>query len=649
MRLGLVFAIACACGAPPVAPKPPAVMPSASPPAAPSSSPMIASQSSPRAVLEAPPAGPLDLVAVTPDGSAAITADQGGGIRLWPALDGTREPRVVTLGTPIELALARAGSGFIVASIDEGHDLTLTLLDADGRTLAHRGLGGDPAVVGVAAIEGGLLAWSSDQKITLFGTDGATRGTLGTRPGERLFAIAVGGTHVVAEVQVMHDGTPHGRVRALAIDPALAWGDFVDADHEPMGPIALSPSGKRLAMTEGDKLVIVDVGHAAQSVPLQVPATSLAFVDEAHVAATSGLVQWFEETGLVPAFAATAGQSTFGATMIANAAGRVVAVADGELALATSHKVEYLGYRIETPSIIEPGGSGSLMVVAGSDATLLDSQLRSHGTIDLEGVTASSAAWLGGDDWFSVGGQLRVVSSHGSARLAVDTRPSTELLAHYEPSTQLATTSLGDSPTVYRWDAKQDTMTAVAMSQRTTPYETIQLVPTAPAQANGVKLVRITVRDHATVEWFSDDHLKTRTAISEVAAVLATDHVGRVYAWTREKPHVAILANGAEVGRLPLSKAGAAFPDATGDRIAVVRVNTVELYAGGKSAWSQDVPTVWSAAWLSDGALAVVTAAGIERLDPATGEVAARRCGWGFGLSPNPLPATPQIEPVCAR
>ena len=44
------------------------------------------------------------------------------------------------------------------------------------------------------------------EKITLYGTDGAARGTLGTQPGERLVAIAVGGAHVVADVEVAGSG-----------------------------------------------------------------------------------------------------------------------------------------------------------------------------------------------------------------------------------------------------------------------------------------------------------------------------------------------------------------------------------------------------------------------------------------------------------
>jgi len=42
-----------------------------------------------------------------------------------------------------------------------------------------------------------------------------------------------------------------------------------------------------------------------------------------------------------------------------------------------------------------------------------------------------------------------------------------------------------------------------------------------------------------------------------------------------------------------------------------------------------------------------VTAAGIARLDPATGAITAARCGWQFSLAPQPHPPTPKLEPVC--
>jgi outer membrane protein assembly factor BamB len=69
----------------------------------------------------------------------------------------------------------------------------------------------------------------------------------------------------------------------------------------------------------------------------------------------------------------------------------------------------------------------------------------------------------------------------------------------------------------------------------------------------------------------------------------------------------------------------------------------------GSLLWKQAITGSIEAVWLTDGAIAIVTAAGIARLDPATGAITATRCGWKFGLATKPHPPAPAIEPVCTR
>src|SRR5262245_10461262 len=54
-------------------------------------------------LIETPHGGTITQLAVTPDGKAAITLDDLGGFRLWPALDGSVEPRVTELPRPAQL------------------------------------------------------------------------------------------------------------------------------------------------------------------------------------------------------------------------------------------------------------------------------------------------------------------------------------------------------------------------------------------------------------------------------------------------------------------------------------------------------------------------------------------------------------------
>jgi hypothetical protein len=93
------------------------------------------------------------------------------------------------------------------------------------------------------------------------------------------------------------------------------------------------------------------------------------------------------------------------------------------------------------------------------------------------------------------------------------------------------------------------------------------------------------------------------------------------------------------------------WPDPTGKRVIEVGTNSIGLYSttDGKRIWSQDLGAVQEALWLSDGALAISSAGGIARLDPATGTVMSARCGWRFGLSSKPHPPTAHVEPLCAQ
>jgi hypothetical protein len=663
----LVLGVLAACTSP-AASSLPQPHPMQRQPATTAGSPMIPS-GSPHATVEAPPSGPLHVLGVTPDGGAAITVDEQGGVRLWPALDGSREPRAMTIAEPIEIALARRDRGYIAAEIDQGHGLELVELDPDGGVIAHRTLGNDPTVDGVAAFDGGILAWTSDQKIAMYGVDGSARGTLGTRPGERLVTLATAADHVVAEVEVRSGDseTSQRRVRALTVVPALAWGEFVDAGISPGGPIALARSGKRLVVVAAglsgpDHIVAIDIARGATigDIELSDPITMVAFADEAHIGAGSPRsLQWFEEVGLVPAFVATKTSPAGLETLASGTSGRVIGLSSGSLLIGTPKENRYLGYGVETPSAVAAGEGGTLLLASSTGVALVDPDLRTAGTIAFGapvGAIPAELAWLGGGDWLvqaredSQSGVLRVGSTHGDPKVVEPDAKMLETLL-YEPSTQLVTTSFGEKPGVYRWDPARRMLTAIVSQPKGSPYRAAEIVPTAPARAGGVKLVRVQITDKATVEWFSDDHMTQRTATIDVASVLAIDASGNVYAWVTSNGatnHVAILANGREVGTLPLKTPGAVFPDATGKHVAVVTGANVALYTGGALAWSLDVRGTRSVVWLADGGLVQVTATGLVRLDLASGAPIAKRCGWEFGFSAVPLSA-PSVEPMCVR
>ena len=66
----------------------------------------------PGEVVEAAPAGAVVNLAVTSDATAAITIDELDGARLWPTLDGAREPEIIDLAPASAYVIDRRGAGF---------------------------------------------------------------------------------------------------------------------------------------------------------------------------------------------------------------------------------------------------------------------------------------------------------------------------------------------------------------------------------------------------------------------------------------------------------------------------------------------------------------------------------------------------------
>ena len=97
------------------------------------------------ATIEAPHGGAIVTLALTPDGAAALSVDELGGVRLWPALDGSIEPRIVDLPAPRQIAVTQDPKGFLIAMLDEVGYLVLTVVDKDGVRLSRATPPSEPA------------------------------------------------------------------------------------------------------------------------------------------------------------------------------------------------------------------------------------------------------------------------------------------------------------------------------------------------------------------------------------------------------------------------------------------------------------------------------------------------------------------------
>ena len=682
MTRALALLLAAACGTPARPVKPPRPVPvdaAVAIDAAAIGAPVV--HTSPeRPMIEAPHGGAITILAVTSDGKAAITCDDLGGIRLWPTLDGTREPRVVDLQAPRELAIGRHGDGFAVALLDSVGGLVIATLDADGRTLQHVSVAGDPAFVGVAMTERGPIAWRTDQAIVQLALDGLTSSKLVPEPSQRFASVAVsfgpGGEHVIAVIDAVdgNGATLKTRARWIQLGSALTWGAWVDAPG--LGPaVALSPSGKRLAV------IVHPIGTAAIGQVLVVetatgklisnlgsrPASVVGFFDDDHLAfgAGGGVTSVDIVASAVPPDALAKLEPTplVHDTTIAFASGLVLVAHDGELQLSTPTETHWLGYELESPAVAASAPHGGLVIGLNETFALLDPTLHAVASPDVLVAKDSRVAelhWLGADDWLV---ESSAQNDGATALSLIDIAarkvnvlrggvPVVQLML-YEPSTNLVTLSLGEAPTIDRYNAKTHKLDHLATLPKPNGFEQRELAPVAPALADGAQLVSIQMRDRMTLRWIHDlGALDSGPNITVDGSLAGVDPAGHVFIWqtTQTGLELTVYSAGKRTGTLPTDGMVALWPDPAGARVAVTSQSEVTLLGlDGVKKWTIPVQSTTEALWLDDGALALISAAGLARIDPASGAITASRCGWRFALATKPHPPAPRIEPVCVQ
>ncbi len=676
-RIAALALLVVACGAPSV-PTPPAKTSSPAPalavePAPAGSGVAVVAGDPHRRVIKAPHTGTVATVALEPHGAAAITADTQGGVRLWSALDGSAEPIVVDLPEPRELALAVRDHGFTVGMIDPGRELAIARFDHDGRLKSRVNLGGDPSCRQIEMTDAGLLAWRDDQTLTLFDDDGKPISRLPTEPGQRLTGLATGGGRAIAILELVDKGAMARRARWIELSPKLAWGAWASPGGAVGDDPVLSPDGDVLA-TIDTALPAIDLVDTRTSTKLATTplgaGVSLAFATETQLGifGADAVPHWFA----VPTKPAPIGEVSPPPAdvpprvplALAAANGRIALGGSADLELVTPLKTQYLGYAISSVEGAVPGNDGTLLVASGDDLALLDRDLAVksatpfHPSAQLD---VAAISWLGGNDWLiSVISQTNGDVLPSIVDLATGSSKRATLPGHgvgfvdYEPATQILSIATDKSVEIEHFNADTHALEKVA-SLPITLYDPVLTMPTAPDRAHGSQLVSAATRDHIKLSWIPDRAHPDRASatMSVDGSFIASDPVGRVYVWLAQADNsyaLNIFDQGKRFASLPFATPVEIKPDRAGQHIATSGASGVTLIdLDGKVRWTTPLLGARSLEWLSDGSLVVIYQTGVVRLDPATGAIAAQRCGWKFGLHDKPSPATGEIESVCAR
>ena len=634
--------------------------------------------------IEAPHGGAINLLATSADGKTVVSVDELGGTRLWAALDGSAEPRVIDLPRPTDLVVGSHPKGYVLAMTDSVGGLLLQIVDNDGVTLQRATLPIEPAYGGIAsASEKGVLAWRVDQRIVLLSPDkGTILGELPTEGGQRLLALGANADKAVA---IIESGSPATRkARWITLSPQLAWGAFIEGADDLGANIALSPSGKRLASlvsnpTRGISAVVLDgAGKLIANEPAP-GATALALPSDDSVAlAIQSGVTWIDLTKAKkpaalpkPPPPATGSNAPPPPAPIADVpligvvtGGRAVGAVNGELVISTPNKNEFLGYELESPAVASAGPNGQLLIGLGDTFALLDAKLVASAPPELMIPTGSSVAdvrWLRGDEWLVQSSRLNdgitgihiVDAKRKSSAIVRKGMAMVHMMAH-EPSTSLVALSLGDAPEVFRHTAGKVELKSVSTLPKPKGFERAELVPVNPTLSGGTNVVVVHMRDRLSIRWVKDPlRLESGSPLTVDGSLASVDAAGHVYVWQSDANGVLVLAmyrDGKQLGFMPTDGPTALWPDPKGTRVLQVSQRSVAMVGTDTvRKWAQPLQGVTEAIWLDDNTIAIVSAAGIARVDANTGDVQAARCGWRFGLSAKQHPISPRVEPVCTQ
>ena len=626
--------------------------------------PVLPEPARPDPIVEGVPhGGQIEQVAVTEQGDAAITFDSIGGVRLWPALDGTREPVPVSVIAPHQLALTHADHDLLAAVLDDAGSVRLVRLGRDGSVRGDVQLPADVPYEQVTVLGDGVLVRAADQTIEWLAADGTSRGKLAAEPGTRIETIAARRGGAIA---VTTDGTKQALRWLHTLTGELSWGARAALPTAIQNhAIALSPSHRRIAVIDASsKLAVYDLGI----VPVRVGDTffasgadrSLGFVDDDHVAVmSSAIMQWWA----MPAARPADPWAVSGPSLVVPSRGQTSdagAVADGlavtgfgaALGLSDTEHVHYLGYKQHGTGNLGAATSSLWMTMSGASLVWLDDSLAVVRALELSHDPVGIWTYLRPAGERHV---IKQVSGHGAYQLslvdvdqpehpvALGTYPSVDAV-EMAPEAGLLAIAVGSDIHRFAIDLATNAVHELPALKVHGSVSSLRLFD--PERTDGITAITVgwdRERDeNYTMTVFRADgapqHLKRFTG-----RLIEIDETGTVYI---------AVAGGIEIRRGVekiatvaidgLSSTVAVAPG--GSRFATLRGNEVLVVdAAGVEQWRA---TLWGAAQLAftpDGThLAARAIGGVVMFDAASGERTAVECGWSFGL----LDAPPVTNPI---
>lgn len=639
---------------------------------------------------------PIAAVFATEDGGAVVSIDESNHARLWPALDGTREPLALPLATPSEAVVVRDGGGFAIAALDVSGGLEVLAVDAAGELTAHVKREPEPGVATLVEHDGGFLVVHRDQTLELLDVKGTRRAAVLPAPGEHVLGLLHRNGRTLAIVRTKEGVRGHWLAAAGtgAAAAALAWGELTPKLRVNLERVFLSPDHERLVtFFEFDfQSYVVDLatGRSTQFEHRRSQFDSsdgfpVGFASAQQIVfAVSDFelsqLQWWTVKGHGTA---VVGGSDYALEFVAmNSAvatdANVISFSGHELAIATrndarnpSH-VKYLGYRTNRAKAVQSSPVGVVAAI-GSVATLLDDDVRVARRVpalqaiplaqDLALIKLTAKDWgepvvnvtSGIDPSWLEGTPARAKTNQSRPGLALydlDTKKELQRWAvprafHFEPASQLLAIDRGSKVELATFDPAARSFGAPhAIAGAVTRVALLD-----PKLTGG--LTALLVRERGpTVEVRAVSGVDAAAPRTLTGTLEAIDRAGRLYLRRAGEPEDTLVVEreGHEPARLAVPKGWAIRPSPTGNELATFARSRLSLLdASGATVWSVGFPGITDAAWTASGDL-VVLAGDIAKVDVATGRVVAAQCGWGFALRtyrPEPVDFPSTTETAC--
>jgi hypothetical protein len=654
--------------------------------------------------LGVPHGGSIQRVAVTDQADAAVSLDDIGGLRLWPALDGTREPVPIQRPNAREVAIAHAGHDLLVAILDVAGSLRLIRYTRDGVVRGAAQVPGEAAIELVVAIEGGVLVARSDRTIERYDGTGVLHGRIAMEPGEEIGALAarrdgaaiLTGHAAVGRAPAISAGTrgtrPASVVRTTMPAEALRWIDLADGLHwgarvvMPAGfeldQLAISPSHRRFAaVSQADHRLYIFDGTSSQATRVEgtFPAgnssdgttTAIGFIDDDHAARAISRVEWW--------VAASADSKTDPwhvdeAKLDVVVANESAAIGDGlvvsghgaSLALQTMSASHFLGWRLLASGDLATTIAGSVTLDVGQRLLALDRRLERTSELAFEGhgYAKPLALW-----WIDANhavmeqpapsrsdevrrDQLELVDfRHEARRVPLGTYAYVRRVAWNAEVRTLAVVGDGTIERS-RLDLEANTLVKLPAIKVPATIEVMELLD--PDRADGASLVVSRTDNNGQLlgYWVSDTTTTDYSLPANAGAVLeglvvGTSPTGAIFL---ENSQGVVMRRRSERKLFPRLQAERVSTDRTGTRILVLYRGQITLLdPAGTELWRQRVWGAQVALFSPDGTQVVIgTAGGLVALDANTGVRTATACGFSFGLMTKPPETTPHsMVPVC--